>query len=229
MLLAMGTTYVLGRIDSTPGPPLPQMPDKVIVVKKVQEIKGDTIYLPGDPPPPKIVEKIKWKTKEVEVKVEVIKEVITRVYMRGSTGSLLAEVDIDAEKFEGLVGDSLEYGWAGRLRCNIRADSDEEWTSLVDEPFDLSSSYAISTLAPPEPHKRWTTDLRLGVVSTPGVDLAVSIHKRSRWGFYAGLQYDLDPETFESVFYDDDFLQTIKFEADRARVYGGFEFRIGRR
>ena len=223
LLFCCGVAYVMGRVTA-PVPPAPPLPPDTSVVKIVKEIVPGPEIIKEVPGPVRVVERIKWKTKIQEVEVPVIREVATVVERAVELGTLQSMVDLDADKFEGLVNDTLSWGWRGRARCLIRASHNDDWTVILDQPLDLSASTSISSLRPQPKKRPWGLDLRLGVVSSPGVDLSAA-WGRGRLRPYLGAQYDLDPEAL--ITFDSDSLRHL--EADRFRFYGGVQWTLGRR
>ncbi len=252
ILASMITTYVLGRMTSKPGPPLPVMPPGILIDHQVKEIPVENPLnneMAGQLQRTvaqlerlalekagllKIVERLKLKAVAViktEPEIEEIADVLDKAV---DLGSLFALATADVQKFEGLHEGKLRWGFEGFLGCDIRASEEDDWTRIMYSPIKLEASTAITTQAPVIPKKRWTADLRLGIVTTPGFELGLSIHKRSRIGWYAGFQYDIDPDSFTTLverLVDDEYsvLDSLTFEADKLRGSFGLSVRVGRR
>lgn len=140
IVLAAILGFIIARCSGPKPPePLPPLPPEVIKVEIVKEIPG----------PERIVEKVKWSTKEVEVPTEVVKEIIKVVDKSEGPGRLFAKIDIDAKKFEGLDEDGkLARGWKGEAQCKVRGNQNDPWIILTHSPIDLTESTAVSTDIP---------------------------------------------------------------------------------
>ena len=223
LLLTFAGVFILGKSLAPPGEPLPQLPPETVTVTTVKTIEVPVeIQVPG---PVRIVERVKWRTKTERVEVPVIKEVEKIVYRAAETGILDAWIDISAYKYEGLDPEDGEYkfGWRGYASCSIENEAGQ--ATLTEKDFDLSQSLAESTIEPEPLRRRWTVDVRLGVVSSPGADIGVSWHRDSRWGLYAGWQKDFD--TQQIILSDSSTYAS--FSPDSTRIYGGVSLRIGHR
>jgi len=219
LVVAFFGAFAGWTLKPVPKPP-PQLPPQTVYVDRVKKIEVPVEVVREVPGPVKIVERVEWKTREVEVPKEVIKV----VEKAADLGSLFARAFTKGDKYEGVVNGQLKWGWKGTINCDIRAAPDDPWVEILKQPFDIASSMAISTQ---EPQKaRWTVDLRAGLTTAPGLDLSASWHRR-RLGWYAGLQYDTDPQTWASFDYQNEVARLE--QSDSWRLYGGVSFRIGRR
>lgn len=232
LVLAAGIGSAIGRWTA-PGPEPPLPPDTVIV-EKVREIEVP-IEVPG---PATVVERIEWRTRVETVEgPERIREVVRVVERAAELGQIQGRIDLLADKFEGLSEGRLAWGWSGSAACLIRAHESDPWVGLIEQPFDLASSSSISVMEPRAagppwpPWRPWT--LRVGVVSSPGVDLSVGRRWPSlggRLGWYAGGQVDLDPDEFLTVtgLEDESFPILAQRAVDDVRIYAGLSFSWGR-
>ncbi len=231
IIALLGGVFLAGRASKAPVP-LPVLPPEVIIETIVKEIPVPVEIRVEVPGPIKIVEKIKWKTREVEVPFETIRTVTEVVERAADLGSLSAQVQIDALKFEGLHKTKVKYGWRGTADCSIRAGTAGPWTTLVREPFSLEGSTAITTEAPKDRRPfPWRLDLRLGANTAGELDFGTSFHRRSRFGFYFQGQWNPNAESFSFDPRDDDFYfdqSPFSFSEDDFRLALGVEFTIGR-
>lgn len=135
------------------GPINVNLPPKVITVNQVKVIPGPTEY--------RIIERIKFQTKSVEVPVERLKEVTTFI-------DPIGRVRLEANKFEGLKNGKLAFGWKGNAVCEFAPKNQPTaWLKLVESPFDLTESKAEATSPPLIPLSRKTRlDLSLGAGQT---------------------------------------------------------------
>ena len=205
-------------------PPAPpeirtEIVERMVPVEVVKEIP---VEVPG---PERVVEKILWRTREVRVPGETV-EVIRQIPIHEP---ITARVLVDATKYEGTVDGRLTRGGVGEARCEVRGES-VSWSTLVAEPFDLTLSDSMSTDEPGTLEERlasWRAEVRLGVTTAPGVDVGLSWHRRSRFGWWASLRYDLDPTT--STTFDSSAEQFLTDAADRYELAGGIALTLGRR
>ena len=180
ILLLMSGGAVISRIAFPPAPvQLPPLPAEVVEVEVVTEIP---IMVPG---PERVVERVRWRTKEVavEIPIEVIKEVIREVEVDGPPPT--ARVRVEADKFEGVNAEGkLVHGWKGWADCDINLG--EDWINLVHQPLDLSTSTVVSTIAPvlaKPPMNR--IDLGIGA-TTDGLLFTTGYHRRLLWKSWFG-------------------------------------------
>lgn len=231
LLLLLGSgagVFALGRFSvPTPAEPLPPLPPEVIEVEVVKEIE-----VPG---PERVVERIVWKTLPAEIPDPIL-QTVTKwlapdcpVPVEAPQTPLQARVQVDADKYEGTTPDGrVAFGWRGEAACFMSRGAEE--VKLAHELFDLSSSRAITTIAPSIPRRTWTVDARLGVHSDQGVDLGVSFHKKSRLGYYLGYQTGRYDESFLiSDFFGENEPLSFSESFSASRVSGGLSFRFGRR
>ena len=156
-----GYRFGRGGIDE-PVPTVPLPPD-VVKVEVVKEIK-----VPG---PGKVVEKVVFVTKSVEVPVEKIKEVATFV-------DPIGRVRLDANKFVGVEDGKVKFGWKGNAVCEFSPKTDpNKWVKLFESPFDLTESKAETTIPPTPQPKRLRFDLGAGVTSR-GALLQAGVSRR---------------------------------------------------
>jgi hypothetical protein len=193
LVVAVGVGVAGGWYFKPHLPPPPPLPPEVIEVEVVKEIP----VLVEGPERVKIVERIKWKTRTETVEKEVIKEVEKVVEKAAEVGTLQAQVNVDADKYEGVnaVG-TLAFGWKGTADCQIRAATTDPWTVIARSPFDLTASYAQTTQAPEEKASTggMRVEARAGVHSDEGIDLGLTVYPWAgkkfwrRIGFYGSMQ-----------------------------------------
>ncbi len=237
ILLFAGGVFWAGRASKKPVP-LPVMPPETIIVETVKVVEIPTeirVEVPVHGPPPKPVEVIKWKTKEVPVPVETVRTVVEYVTAEQDLSEVLGRVSITSVKFEGLVGNTLSYGWKGKANCDIGLPGEESlttWLPLVAHPFDLTASTSISTISPKDARPfPWRLDLRLGATSRAGLIAGGSFHTNSRIGFFVHGTFEPRSNTIPAFKGDDDFYSP-SFEEVTKWEWGaqlGVEFTIGRK
>lgn len=138
--LSASIAYRWGR--SRPVEVRPPLPAEVIRETVVEQIEVP-VNVPG---PARVVERVEWKTREVEVPVETVREV-TR-WLERDDAELQARVSVHGWKFEGLDDSGqLAAGWRGNATCEVRS-GEADWTRLVSEPFSLTESTAETTIEP---------------------------------------------------------------------------------
>jgi len=188
--------WIIGRNGtSTEAPPL--LPAETIEVEVTKYIET--------PGPERIVERVRWRTREVPVEKEVVKEIVRIICPvadeasgETTTPEVTAQVLIEAEKFEGVAQEGskkLLFGWKGVAWCQIKGEGGE-WLTLANEPFDHTRSEAQTTIAPvPVKRFRWRLELRAGLwkamnsdLSDSGWGVGTTYYPWKRVGFYANYQ-----------------------------------------
>lgn len=198
VLLLVGVGATAGRmmfpIVIEPAPPLPPEVIEVEVVREI-EVEG----------PERVVERVRWRTREVPVEVEVVRE-ITRYVEKADDGPerLFGRVRIDADKYEGACDAGICFGWKGQANCQIKGDEEAEWLTLVSEPFSLDSSRVETTIAPVVKRAfRWRVEARGGVNSEGGWNVAATYYPWKRLGFYGDYQrFKSSTSSYEPVYND---------------------------
>lgn len=150
--LVWSAAYRMGRANAPPPPP--PLPPQTVTVEVVKEIPVP-VEVEG---PARVVERVQWRTREVEVPVEVVRSVLVPSGGCDSELSrpapLEARVSVHGWKFEGLNDEGeLAAGWRGTAICEIAQGGSADWTELVAEPFSLTESSAESTVEPGLPDR----------------------------------------------------------------------------
>jgi hypothetical protein len=148
--VAASVAYRVG-VRNAPPPP-PPLPAEVVYVDRVKEIEVP-VEVEG---PVRVVEKVEWRTREVEVPKEVVREVIRWVELDGSPDvvPIQARVSVTGWKFEGLDDQGqLAAGWRGTASCEVQEPGGAVWRELIVEPFSLAESSSQST-RDPDVHER---------------------------------------------------------------------------
>lgn len=198
-LMCVGAVWAGFRVGraTAPAPPPVYLPSKTIVVEQIKEIPAE--------PDVKIVERVKWRTKEVAVEKEVVKEVVrTFCPLESETSStkveeVFAEVGVEADKFEGVLkeGGVVLFGWKGTGWCQVKRGEEGSWVELVRAPFALEKSVSVSTLLPPQLPKpfKWRLEVRAGAwtaldsgVASSGWQVGATYYPWRRVGVWADYQ-----------------------------------------
>ncbi len=118
-------------------------------------------------------------------------DIIREACIEQEVADLEYTAKMEAWRFRGLnVDHELSEGWTGRIRCEVRS-ADSDWTFLVDEPFTLSNTVAVSTTDPVEPQR---------------------VHR-----YFMGIHYSVLLNSTYTQF--DDFTSVL--QPTNIRVYGG--------
>lgn len=234
LILAFGgLAFAAGwRSKPTPPKPLPPLPvEKLVPVEIIKEIK-----VPG---PERVVERVRWKTKTVQVPVETTKT-ITKIVcdQENPDRQLLGDIQIDAQKYEGEADGKLVQGWAGTATCSVAEMLADGATgpllTLFEEPFDLHSSRAESIVPVAAHLPEWErrphrTEIRLGLTTAPGATLGVSRYGKRRLGWFVTASVDWSPEEWTAYQETQDGAYLARQTAQSARVGAGLAFSFGRR
>lgn len=166
-----------------PAPPPPPLPPEVIEVEVVKEIPVEG--------PERVVERVRWETREVQVEVPVIHEVERVVREAVNLGTLQGRAEVNADKFFGQdESGKLAFGWKGHISCAIRAKQTDPYTLLFTEPLDLRGSMTVTTVAPEQIYERWGRhrELAISFHTIPRLELEYRHFRAgSRWGWLAAV------------------------------------------
>ncbi len=221
ILCLVGLGAVAGRtmfpIVIKPPPPLP--PEVIIetVVKEI-EVEG----------PERVVERVKWRTKEVIVEKEVVKEIIKFIEAdsveSGEEVNIYGRITIEADKYEGACAAGVCFGWKGQADCQIRSGEQEEWVTLISEPFSLDDSRAETTIAPVEEYTfRWRVEMRGGISEEGEWNVGATYYPWKRLGVFANYQ-SLDRD---STLFLPQFETTVSIEQESGLFQGGLAVTFG--
>ena len=223
LLLLVGFGVWAGYQWGYEPPPPPEIRTEIVDrMVEVEVVKRIEVEVPG---PERVIERVVWRTRDVEVPGETI-ELIRQIPV---AERVFGRIVIDAEKYEGTVDGRLTRGWIGTADCQVRSDS-VDWYSVVAEPFDRTLSFSESTDEPGTPEERatpWRVEGRFGLTTAPGLEGGLSWYRRGRLGWFASVRYDLDPATYSEFVSQYETFETI--EADRWQIGAGVAFAIGRK
>jgi len=211
---------------------IPQLPPETITVEVVKEIPVPVEVAREVPGPVRIVDRVEWRTREVEVPVETVREVVRWLGL-AETG-VEGRVRVEGSKFEGLDSSGqLAAGWRGHADCEVRA-AGEPWLPVVSQPFSLAESVAQTTHEPTivTSLRGYRASILLGATTGPG--LTAAYWRRigtGRFGWYVGGDYVFSP-TGDSYSYciDGDYgCQSGHYAEPDGRLFVGVSFSWGRR
>jgi len=180
-------------------PPPPQVvpPDvveRLVPVETVREIPGP------------VVERVRWRTREVPVGDDVVAELARALCTSGPSSEvekeavpapapqLAARVEISAERWDGVdAAGAPVAGWTGEAACLVRAGGGPE-LELARAPIDLEASSAIAEhRAAAEPLAR-RVETALGITSHAALRAELRAYGRGRrWGWWVAADWDPSP------------------------------------
>lgn len=214
LLLMLSVGAALGRwVAPTKVRVLPPLPAEVVEVEVVKEIPVP-VEVPG---PARVVDRVEWRTREVEVPTEIINTVIEY-----RDRPVEGRVRVEAHKFEGVdAAGEARFGWTGQLFCEIRPDG-MDWIPMVSEPLDLTTSLAVTTV-PPAPVRRGWREIALGIGTAPSVYARYAQSRNGRWGWWMQARLHLDPEVVGLGSFGEQGVEL--FSEDTLEFSGGASFR----
>ena len=211
---------------------VPQLPPETVTVEVVKEIPVPVEIQVEVPGPVRVVDRVQWRTQEVEVPVETVREVVR--WLGLGEQDVEGRVRVEGWKFEGLDDQGrLAAGWRGHADCEVRAAGEPSWLTVVSQPFSLAESTAETVHEPTiaTSLRAYRASLLLGVTTGPGVQAAY--HRRigrGRFGWYVGGDYVFSPssESVSSCVDGQYGCSTWNISESAGRLHAGISFSWGR-
>lgn len=203
LLIVAAVAGVCGWLYRDTAHGLPPMPTEFLQVSKVRFIEvPEYVEVPGEQPPPRVVEKVVFKT--LPAPPAEIREVAIACNEGAILGTLEGRITTNAVKFVGEIEGKPVEGWDGVSTCEMRPGPDREWVTFVQEPFAFAQSRAESILPPVVPRRLpRMVETRIGGGFPAHASVGASWYDTDkRWGWGADFSVLLEPEEIYSRNFD---------------------------